>query len=526
MNKFFALIINEMIKISRKVSVLVILILIVAGIIGFGGIMKIQQISMNRYRDDFPGQDDWRKEETLRELEFLKKELEGIDQKINNAEDFEKELLLAEKKRLEVRIDYMELAIELDLYIYDAGYKGESFNMLVNLSQEILNIQESIKNLPDNQDLKDEYDRLVKLRDAYLSIIENDDFEEYIALKISETENDSYMQQEEKEIYIDGYKLWLRVNPDGNNSTNSRTTGYSDPIKSTIDNINQMKISLLYNIEYSYSWFGPTSRPLSPQGREKIENDVAVMMYKLENNITGDTDYGSGYFMAQTAMSGMTGVGQFLVIILILILAGGTVSQEISSGSIKSLIISPTKRYKIFFAKLVSLIFVGVASTLFVYIISIPVHGLYFGFSNMMPYVYAVRGVASEINFYIYSLASGFVDYLDIAVYMMLALMLSVITRNTAVSVGVSVAIYFGGNIVNSFVSIFASGEWMKFIPFNNMALSSRIFPQTGLDIGLGGMVGNNLRLPSVTFSLIYLAVLFICLGYTALDSFNRRDIK
>ena len=526
MNKFFALITNEMIKISRKISVLVILILIVVGIIGFGGIMKIQEISMNRYSSEYPGEDDWRKEESKSELDFLKKELAGIEDRIDNAEDVEKEKLLLEKSSLENRIKYVELGIELGIHMYASGYRSEILNNLENISYEIVNVEESMIKFPDNQDIADEYERLKNLESSYLKILENNDFEEYIELKINETRNDPYIQQAEKDIYIEGYELWLKIDPDGSKSTDVRSTGYSVPIKSTIDTISQMRISLLYNIDNSYSWNGPSSRPLSPQGREKIENDIAVMMYKLRNDITASSDYNSGYFMAQTAMSGMTGLGQFLVIILILILAGGTVSQEISSGSIKSLIISPTKRYKIFFAKLVSLIFVGVVSTLFVYIIAIPVHGIYFGFSQMTPYVYAANGVASELNFYLYSLASGFVDYLDIAVYMMLALMLSVITRNTAVSVGVSVAIYFGGNIVNSFISIFASGEWMKFIPFNNMALSSRVFPQTGTDMGVGGVFGGSLRLPSVTFSLIYLAVLFICLGYIALDSFNRRDIK
>jgi len=521
LNKFFALIVNEMIKISRKISVLVILILMVVGIIGFGGIMKIQQISMDRYSNEFPGRDDWRKEETRAELDSLEKELAGIEKELDNAEDVEKEFLIIRKSVLESRIQFIEMAIELDISIYDSGYKSEVLDNLMNISTEIINMEESLKKLPDNYEIQEEYDRLTALKAKYLDIIENDEFSEYIALKISEIENDTYMQQAEKDIYIQGYELWLEVDPDGN-----KTTGFNNTIRTTIDNINQKKISLLYNIEYSFSWFGPSYRPLSPEGREIIQNEIAVMTYKLENDIGGGSDYYSAFSIPQTAMSGMTGLGQFLVIILILILAGGTVSQEISSGSIKSLIISPTKRYKIFFAKLTSLIIVGLGSTLLIYLIAIPVHGLYFGFSNMIPYVYAIRGVASELNFYLYSFASGLIDYLDISVYMMLALMLSVITRNTAVSVGVSVAIYFGGNIVNSFVSIFASGEWMKFIPFNNMSLSSRVFPQTGLDMGFGGMMGNNLRLPSVTFSLIYLAVLFFCLGYIALDSFNRRDIK
>jgi ABC-type transport system involved in multi-copper enzyme maturation permease subunit len=108
---------------------------------------------------------------------------------------------------------------------------------------------------------------------------------------------------------------------------------------------------------------------------------------------------------------------------------------------------------------------------------------------------------------------------------MMLAFMLSVITRNTAASVGISIAVYFGGNLANTFISLFATGEWAKFIPFNNMSLASRLFPDPMGSFGMN-IFGYQSVVPSITFSAVYLAVLVICMGYIALDSFNRRDIK
>jgi ABC-2 type transport system permease protein len=163
------------------------------------------------------------------------------------------------------------------------------------------------------------------------------------------------------------------------------------------------------------------------------------------------------------------------------------------------------------------------------YIVGSLAHGLFFGFSDQVPYVFASNGKASAISFEAFQFAILLVKYLDILVYMAFAFMLSVLTRNTAAAVGVSMAGYFGSGIAQQILMILPNYEWLKFLPFSNMDLQSRFFPFDNLMESLfyGQMsMGGSFQYPSLTFSLGYLFVIVFCMSYVAMDSFNRRDIK
>lgn len=380
-----------------------------------------------------------------------------------------------------------------------------------------------LKKIPSGQ-LTDENKKSITYNEDIISrllkVINNKDFKEYINISNDIINNDLNLSAEEKKIFLESNDLRLKLSITGeeNNVFNQ------DPSENSISLIENSKRSLLYNLDYSNGQGTPAS--LTPEQREKIINDLAVNTYKVENKISSMQSTTSS---KDIAVTGMLGIGLFMIIILIMILAGGAVSQELSSGSIKSLIISPAKRWKIFTAKVLSLLTIGIIASLILYIFTILTNGFLFGFSSGSPYIFATNGVAHELNFYLYQLFNVFISFIDVIVYMMLALMLSIITRNTAVSVGISIALYFGGTIANTFLLQFAKGEWLKFIPFNNLGLTTKIFsydviPQAQNGAMTGGIT-TSLDLP-VNFSLCYLAVILICMGYIALDSFNRRDIK
>jgi ABC-2 type transport system permease protein len=250
-----------------------------------------------------------------------------------------------------------------------------------------------------------------------------------------------------------------------------------------------------------------------------------VLVYKLENGMSTSRYESSP---ADTAIAAMTGVGLFMVVLLMTILAGSSISNEISTGSIKSLIISPARRWKIYTAKLVSLLSTGVLMTLLLYGVAMLDHGVFFGFGAGQPYVYAHNGTAGEMGFHLYQFARLWVQFLDVAVYMCLAFMLSILTRNTAVSVGLSIAVYFSSSVIRAFLTLYRGHEWVRFIPFSNMGLAARMFPYDNSQETIGflfGSVGVQ-GAPPVGFSLVYLAVLVFCMGFIGLDSFCRRDIK
>ncbi|NLW12265.1 MAG: ABC transporter permease subunit, partial [Clostridiaceae bacterium] len=238
-----------------------------------------------------------------------------------------------------------------------------------------------------------------------------------------------------------------------------------------------------------------------------------------ENNIEISRMGGS---LSSTALDGMASFGITMILLMILILAGGAISQEIATGSIKSLIIAPVKRWKIFLAKLMSLLTIGVTALLVHFVVTLVSYGIFFGFDTLSPYIFAVGGQAGAMSPILYLFAGQGVRFIEVIVFMSFALMLSVLTRNTAASVGISMAAYFGTSLASQILYFLPAAEWIKFMPFDHLNLTAKFFPFAVQD--MYGMVNQNET--TLLFSLIYIVVALICMLYTALDSFNRRDIK
>ncbi len=116
------------------------------------------------------------------------------------------------------------------------------------------------------------------------------------------------------------------------------------------------------------------------------------------------------------------------------------------------------------------------------------------------------------------------VSCIDIAIYMLFALMLSTLTHNTALSVGVSIACYIGSGMVMQIVNMLITADWIKFIPFNNLNLVQRIFENTSTYTMTQSMAASSANV-SIVFSLAVLAICSILMIITTFDSFNKRDI-
>ncbi len=518
MRKFIALYTNEMIKISRKVVVIIILAIMTVGVIGFGGIMKLQQNSIDKRFGNIIEDKDWSVQQMQGQLDFYKNELASVEQKITAATtDEEKVQLLGDKAFLQQQVELHQMAVDRGIFLYSGGFKATLLNDLMNEKSQAAMIEA----IPSDQRTKEQIAQLVLVKQIiaqYTAILDSGDFAKYIGIKNNSIDQDAMLTADEKNLKKDTNLLWLKLDPKG--EAGSGMNG--NQLSGTLSQIENYRRSLLYGIDYTSQT--QYVKPLTPASRQKVENDLAVLMYKAEHNLL-DTEYNSATQIQNSAVTGMFGFGVFMLVCMMMILAGGAISQEMSTGSIKSLIISPTRRYKIYFAKLFSIVTVGVFSLGILYLVTILMNGIYFGFGSGSSFIFAANGTAMELNFYMYRLAFIAVNFIDVLVYMMLAFMLSVVTRNTAASVGISIAVYFGGSLANSFLSFFAKGEWVKFIPFNNLSLQTRIFADP---MAIGGMnlLGMQYVAPSLLFSAVYLAVLVICMGYIALDSFNRRDIK
>lgn len=511
MTKIRALYINEMIKISKKISILVMAAIMIFGTIGFGALMKLQEnlTEQDYYRGD---DQEWMQEEMKRtindledEIENLQSRLEDIDKEADSAAYEETlEMIASNQDHLEINEMALDQGIMLmfsDNYLTDTLYKTTA-------------IKEQIRQLErqDGDESKAEAARLQDLLEKYQQLIVDKNFSTFIELEKEAAADDPFMSDSDKKIESERLDLWYKIDPTG--GVESSNNSYV--IQETLNVFSTTKRSLAEGLDYSNPG-GPI--PLTPTRQSDLENELAVLIYKTENKIEISSMGGS---LSSTALEGMASFGITMIVLMILILAGGAVSQEIATGSIKSLIIAPVKRWKIFTAKLLSLLTIGVIALLVHFVVTFVSYGLFFGFDTMSPYIFAVGGQAGAMSPVLYLFAGQGVRFIEVIVFMAFALMLSVLTRNTAAAVGISMAAYFGTSLASQLLYFLPAAEWIKFMPFDHLNLTAKFFPFAVQD--MYGMVNQNET--TLLFSLIYIVVALICMLYTALDSFNRRDIK
>ncbi len=520
MNKIIALYQNEMIKISKKISLVVILALMICGVVGLAGLMKFQQSQQERYRNEQGHEPDWAAEEMKYQLDMFHEQEDSLTAQIDamdpDADDDRLFGLEEELRYVRRQINQIELAMEYDVGLYDE----QSFlNDVINLLPDLWAEEQRLQALPPELRPADWTEQVAVVQQeesAYREVLESRNFHDYIELvwqglpRSGMTDAMILIEQERLD-------LWYTLDPSGGMSGDM---DYNQ-VRMVLDQRVSLRRSMLERIDYTSSQ-GPV--PMTPDRYAELENQLAVLDYRIENNVLSSSSYEQSF--SDMAVSSMAGFGMFMVVMMMLILAGGAISQEMATGSIKSLIIAPVRRWKIFTAKVLSLVSVSLIATILLYLVMILTHGLMFGFSSGQPYIFASHGQAGALSFAIYQLASLLVRWISVLVFIALALMLSVVTRNTAAAVGISMAIFFGHQLIGSFLMFLPRSEWVKFIPFEHFSLLPRFFPFA--DSGGSFITGAMSQTPRTTllFSLLYLLVLLICMGYTALDSFSRRDIK
>lgn len=267
--------------------------------------------------------------------------------------------------------------------------------------------------------------------------------------------------------------------------------------------------------------------PLTIERKTQIENSLLILDYQITNNKLPTNRAQVSTLARQFSQK----AARFLLIILLIIIAGSSISQEMATGSIKSLIIAPVKRWKIFVAKLMAIFTWMLAGSVLITTLSTLSTSVCLGASNLLPYYYVSGGHVRQMPHIVFAFLYFLVDNISLFVYILTAFMISCLTKNTGISVGVSTGLVLSNGITSTIMDMMNHQTWIDFLPFSNLDLSGKIFPYLRLigymNSGEAGPFGvpeyNTLPL---SFSLVYLAVLVVILLLTAYDGFNRRDIQ
>ena len=199
-----------------------------------------------------------------------------------------------------------------------------------------------------------------------------------------------------------------------------------------------------------------------------------------------------------------------------------------ATGSIKSLIIAPVRRWKIFLAKLLSITTWCIAGGLLLVLTSTLTTMLLHSDISLPSYLYVSGGTIHYIPYLLYMILTFFVDSLSLFVYILLAFMISCITKNSGISVAVSSGLILGANLPTILVAMIGRKRWIDFLPSINMNISNLVFPFSKLMYGttLSELGSEEALNNPLSFSLIYTGVLVIILLAIAYDAFTRRDIQ
>ena len=182
---------------------------------------------------------------------------------------------------------------------------------------------------------------------------------------------------------------------------------------------------------------------------ESLRRETALIEYAFRHGtVVTDAARSIAPENNRETMNYLCGIGTFVIAALVIMLAGSSISSEMNNGSIKSLIIAPVRRGKIFAAKGLMLLTVQTALLLYDYLLTLLFTGTLFGFRNFGTLVFYAFGQAHGIPYLLAALLSLMLDGLAIGLFAAAAMALSAATHNTAVSVTLPMLGFFGGMIV------------------------------------------------------------------------------
>lgn len=445
-------------------------------------------MKLNDFTVDMMGQADW-KSNIQDEISYRKSTIEG------NKYD---EVTVA---RMKAELETYELALKYDInyiFYYNSYWKIDALSEIEEAKYNSflgLDRQENNKTIEER-----------------IELLEKNDYAGYMDLNKKEAKERLDKKTMSTEEYNDTIYMIDLYTKYGIN-------------KEPIENLQDWKKSLCSDIETIKGTLRTginkkTGKLLKIEEIEKLQNDLKIAEYRLENNIpTLDGILSARVMYDATAPE----FSMIMVALLMVIIAGSSISTEVSKGTIKFLLFTPNKRWKVLLSKIISAVLILLVLTIGLSLISNIIGNIFFEEAGTV-YVYVQNGQTHSIPNLLYTVLYFLASSIDILVYMMFAFMLSTLTRNTALSVGVSIACYIGSGIVMNILNLYITADWIKYIPFNNLGIADKIF-SNNISFSTMQMTSELLSKVTIGFSISVLIVCVILMIVSMFDSFNKRDI-
>lgn len=475
---------NELIKIFSKKSMIVIGVIILVIIIGFNVLNKISQNMSNSYSAYSESY-----------IRYLDEELSNLDP--NKPSDINKYVETKSQKDLAILAkDYKETSWQAEVigtvispiieemnnyeYIdknnealtasktkYDEmliALKNEDWKYFANKELENINTQIEDLNTLIAQDSENE-DLKTQLKSLELQ-------KEVVNLRLDK--NINYGSDNYKSIAVQNYRMYM-----GNYIQSSQGRNLTDEDKSEINGYLE-KANL-----YKYDLYNDTEY-----------QNTATANYTFQNSI--------GTYIA-------------IIVMVVVIVAGVSISEEFNKGTVKLLLVRPYSRTKILISKLIAVFITMLITTATILLLQFIIGGIVYGFGTYMMNVVQFDFTTNSIitlNIFAY-LGLIFICKLPIFILIgTLAFALSTLFLNSPLAVALPILGYMGSDMINM-IAISYKWDWVKYFVTPNWDLSQYLFGGTPMFSGI-----------SIEFSITICAIYFVIMLVASIVSFKKRNIK
>lgn len=346
--KIFKLIQNETIKTFKKTSTKILIILAILALVASAGFSKAI-IALNDYMIYYPEDIDWQAE-MKEQLAIMKKQLE------TEGNNYDKQSIASIKAEIEM----YELALENNInYMYTYNYNYWKVQALDEIrgvrTKLILNEGNQLLTKEERKDREEQQ----KIVNEKIALLKSNDYSGYIELKKEEEkakfEKKEITEEEYKDnIYLLNIKQKYEIYKEDGREAEWKQTIYYD--------IETIKESLRTGINST------TGKLLKLNEVQKLEDNLKIDEYRLENEIPVMDSMSSERGIYDAIAPEFSNV---MVSLLMIIIAGSAVSTEISKGTIKFLLFTPNKRWKVLLSKITSAVLILLVLTIVLSLLSV-----------------------------------------------------------------------------------------------------------------------------------------------------------
>lgn len=433
---------NELIKIFKKKSIYITLLVILAFVVLTNCIYKFafqNSISFGMYADDY--------------VKYMKEELTKLDP----------------NKPSDTQI-YIEYTSQIELIDIMKKYSNDSWQQQV--ASNILNGYISEKNTYKYGEIKDSQ-KLAEAQNKIDELIEKMDADDWKFFA-----NDEIRQQKENLKNLEKQK------------ENTESKHEIQSIEASIKNAQidlevaeyRIKKDIKYGNDYmnralenyrssSKSLLMIENNQLEEKYADKIEKNKNIEMkehskYILENNV--DLDKKND---VRGILSDIFGEYGLFIIVLVIMIAGIIVSEEFNKGTIKLLLVKPYTRNKLLLAKFISVLIMIIFSIAVVIGMELIVGGIIFGYDSLSIPIMVYNFDTNSLQSFSIFAYLGIEILTELPKYILLATLAfacSTIFVNSPVAIAIPLLGYMSADIINAliirfkiqFMNVFVSMNW------------------------------------------------------------------